>query len=107
MLILLFLAHFVLNIESDARMFEVSKGYITAIAFCVPIGAIFASMRAYCEAMGKTKVTLYFGLLALCYNIPLNYVFIFGKFGMPALGGIGCGVATLISMLLSSLFIAF
>lgn len=106
MLILLFLAHFVLNIESDARMFEVSKGYITAIAFCVPIGAIFASMRAYCEAMGKTKVTLYFGLLALCYNIPLNYVFIFGKFGIPALGGIGCGVATLISMLLSSLFIA-
>ena len=54
MLILLFLAHFVLNIESDARMFEVSKGYITAIAFCVPIGAIFA-YAIYKEKFGSSK----------------------------------------------------
>jgi len=29
-------------------------------------------------------------------NIPLNYMFIYGKFGAPALGGVGCGVATAI-----------
>lgn len=27
-------------------------------------------------------------------NIPVNYIFIYGHFGMPELGGVGCGVAT-------------
>lgn len=27
-------------------------------------------------------------------NIPINYILIFGKFGMPEMGGVGCGVAT-------------
>ena len=106
MFLLLFLAYFVLDIESDKRMFEVAKGYIIAIAFCMPLSAIFSSLRAYCEAMGHTKVTFYFGFITLCYNIPLNYIFIFGKFGMPELGGIGCGVATFISMLISTILIA-
>jgi len=30
----------------------------------------------------------------LLINIPINYIFIYGKFGAPALGGVGCGVAT-------------
>ncbi len=34
------------------------------------------------------------GFLGLLVNIPLNYVFIHGHLGMPALGGVGCGVAT-------------
>ena len=33
---------------------------------------------------------------ALLLNIPLNYMFVYGKFGMPALGGAGCGLATLL-----------
>ncbi len=34
------------------------------------------------------------GILGLLVNIPVNYIFIYGHFGMPELGGIGCGVAT-------------
>ena len=34
--------------------------------------------------------------MGLMLNIPLNYMFIYGKFGAPALGGVGCGVATAI-----------
>jgi MATE family multidrug resistance protein len=37
-------------------------------------------------------------LFGLALNIPLNYVLIHGKFGLPALGGVGCGWATGISM---------
>lgn len=92
-----------LVIDSDDRMQEVAKGYILTVIFTIPVMACFSTLRAYCEAMGDTKVTLYFGLLALVYNIPLNYIFIFGKLGAPALGGIGCGVATLISMCISTL----
>lgn len=34
------------------------------------------------------------GFIGLLINIPVNYIFIYGKFGAPALGGVGCGVAT-------------
>lgn len=34
------------------------------------------------------------GFIGLAANIPLNWIFVFGKFGAPALGGVGCGVAT-------------
>lgn len=39
------------------------------------------------------------GFLGLMSNIPINYVFIHGKLGMPALGGVGYGVATGFSLL--------
>lgn len=35
-------------------------------------------------------------IIGLLINIPANYVFIYGKFGLPALGGAGCGIATAI-----------
>ncbi len=36
-------------------------------------------------------------LLALPINVSLNYVLIFGKLGLPALGGVGTGVATAVT----------
>ena len=105
MVILLVLALFFLEMDADQRMEDVSRYYVVCVAFTVPITAIYNSSRAYCEAMGNTRATLYFGLLAVVLNVPLNYCFIFGKFGLPALGGIGCGVATVISMLLSTVIL--
>lgn len=105
MLLLLGLALFAIDIESSARMNDVTSQYVMWIAFTLPISALFASSRVYCEAMGDTKATLYFGFLAVLLNIPLNYIFIFGELGMPACGGVGCGIATLISMSLSTIII--
>jgi MATE family multidrug resistance protein len=39
-------------------------------------------------------------------NIPLNYAFIYGKWGAPELGAAGCGWATAISMWLGPVLIA-
>ncbi|MDC6657846.1 MATE family efflux transporter, partial [Leclercia adecarboxylata] len=38
------------------------------------------------------------GLCGLALNIPLNYIFIYGHLGVPAMGGVGCGWATAIAM---------
>ena len=105
MTILLILAFGFLEIDSDKRMEEVARYYVVCVAFTVPLIAFYTTARAYCEAMGITRATLYFGVLAVVLNVPLNYCFIFGKFGLPALGGIGCGVATVISMSISTVVI--
>lgn len=86
------------NVDQD--MLRIGKGYVLAVAFSMPIFTMFSVLRAYWEGLGITIPTSAFGLLALLLNIPLNYIFIFGKFGVPAFGGIGCGIATSLTMLI-------
>lgn len=87
----------------DPRMRHVGTYYLYAIACGMPGFAIFNVLRAYCEGQGITMPTFIFGILSLLINIPLNYIFIFGKFGAPQLGGIGCGVATSCAVYISDI----
>lgn len=82
----------------DQDMVSIGQGYLIAVGLAMPGFAMFNVLRAYWEGLGKTGPTLMFGCMALLLNIPLNYFFIFGHLGMPALGGVGCGVATALSI---------
>src|SRR5699024_487170 len=55
---------------------------------------IFNTIRSFIDALGQTRVSMFIILISLPVNIVLNYIFIFGKFGVPAFGGIGAGIAT-------------
>lgn len=102
---LILISLFAIEMDTDKRMEEVAKTYVIVVAFTIPVAALYTTSRAFCEAMGNTKATLYFGILSVILNVPLNYVLIFGLYGLPKLGGVGCGVATLISMSISTLVI--
>ena len=104
-LILLYLAYFVIEMDSDKRMEQTAIDYVIYIAYSMPVFALNNSARAFAEAMGNTRATLYFGVLAVVLNIPLNYIFIFGKYGMPELGGAGCGLASMLSIFISCVVI--
>lgn len=84
--------------DVDQDMVRIGQGYVWAVAIGMPAFAMFNILRGYWEGLGITLPTSIFGVMALLLNIPLNYIFIFGKLGMPALGGIGCGVATTITI---------
>lgn len=85
----------------DQDMVNIGQGYLIAVGLAMPGFALFNVLRAYWEGLGKTGPTLMFGCVALVLNVPLNYIFIFGHLGMPALGGVGCGVATALSIYLT------
>lgn len=87
--------------DVDAQMVSIGHGYLLAVGAAMPAYAMFNVLRTYWEGLGKTWPTLCFGCMALLLNIPLNYIFIFGHLGMPALGGMGCGVATALTMYLT------
>lgn len=62
----------------------------------------FAINSAYTSTLretGETMLPMKAGITAVIINLCLNYVLIFGKFGCPALGGVGAAVATVISRL--------
>lgn len=76
----------------------ISLGYLNIIILGYPAWAMFLVLRTTCEGLGQTKPPMYITVFALLCNIPLNYMFIFGKFGAPEMGGVGCAVATVIVM---------
>lgn len=85
----------------DMEMLSIGHGYLVAVGIAMPGFAIFNVLRSYWEGLGRSFPTLMFGLLVLAINIPFNYVLIFGKFGFPALGGVGSGIATMIAIYLT------
>lgn len=78
----------------DPELSRKAVGYLHALLWGAPGYLFFQVARNQCEGLSKTKPGMVMGFLGLLVNIPVNYVFIYGHFGMPALGGVGCGVAT-------------
>jgi len=61
---------------------------------------LFFTFKQFAEGLAETKHAMVITLFANVVNIVLNYVLIFGKYGFPAMGLDGAGIATLISRLL-------
>ncbi len=60
----------------------------------------FAIIQAYSGTLretGETMLPMKAGIVAVFVNLILNYILIFGKFGMPALGVEGAAIATTVS----------
>ena len=81
----------------DANTAHITQGYLNAFAWGVPAMLLIAALRGLTDGMGHTRVIMAFSVLSTLINLPLNYIFIFGKLGVPAMGGIGCGWATALS----------
>ena len=80
------------------QMDEVARaqahGYVLAVSFGLPALAVFQVLRGLNEGAHFTRPYMLVSLVAVLINIPLNYIFIYGMFGLPELGGAGCGWAT-------------
>lgn len=103
MLVLLQTDHILSWMQVESEMQEKTIGYMHAVIFAVPAYLLFQSLRNFVDGLSLTKPAMVIGFFGLIINIPLNWIFVYGKFGAPALGGVGCGVATAIvywSMLL-------
>ena len=68
--------------------------YMFFTSLAMPAAMIHRALHAYASSLNRPRVIMLVSFAAFVLNVPLNYVFVYGKFGMPALGGAGCGVAT-------------
>ncbi|GLX82330.1 putative multidrug resistance protein NorM [Thalassotalea eurytherma] len=84
------------NIELDAKLSALMFEYLGYIVWGAPGFCLYLALRNYAEGMSFTRPTMIISIIGLIVNIPANYIFIYGEFGMPALGGAGCGIATAI-----------
>ncbi|WP_162063884.1 MATE family efflux transporter [Vibrio taketomensis] len=90
------------------EIIPIASDYAFALAFGVPGIALFYTLNGFCEGMNNTRAPMVISLLGLLVNIPVNYVLIYGKFGFPELGAVGCGWATsLVYWMMSALLLSY
>jgi len=82
--------------KASPELTEKATHYLQIVAFGLPAWLGFVIYSALNNAMGRPKMVMAIHLCALALKIPLNALFIFGGLGLPAMGGPGCAVATML-----------
>lgn len=93
-------------INIDVAFRDLTSGYVKAIYLGLPAMTAFLVLRFTTEGIGVTRPVMYTSLFSLLCNVFLNYVLMYGKFGLPALGAVGCGLASAITMWLMTIALA-
>ena len=68
--------------------------FLLAISWGAPALTCYFALRGLSEGLSMTRPSMYFSLGGLVLLVPLGYVLMFGKLGIPPQGAHGCGVAT-------------
>ncbi len=76
------------------------RGYMGALAFALPAALLFTVYRGFNTAISRPKAVMNLQLGALALKLPLSVALAWGvpALGWPALGVVGCGLATVIVM---------
>ena len=91
-------APFLAAIGIDPGFRQLTVDYTAALTLGAPGIMVFLALRFTTEGVGMTRPIMYTSIFALVCNVFLNYVLMFGHFGAPALGAVGCGYASAITM---------
>ncbi|MGE5625538.1 MAG: MATE family efflux transporter [Bacillota bacterium] len=94
---LLLLRHtvpFMQAIRIEPEIVPVADGYLKAIAWGMPGLCLYQVLRFTSEGIGRTRVMVVLAVGGLAVNGVLDYVFMYGKLGLPAMGATGTGYAT-------------
>jgi len=68
--------------------------FLKAVSWGLPAFACYRVLYNYSAALKHTKPMMVISVFCLLLNIPANWILIYGHFGFPAMGGVGCGWAT-------------
>ncbi|CAM3742647.1 MATE family efflux transporter [Mesobacillus zeae] len=85
------------GMDLDSNVERVANDYLIALGLGIVPLFIVNVLRCFIDALGKTRVTMLITLSSLPINVVFNYMLIFGKFGLPELGGVGAGYASAIT----------
>ncbi len=81
--------------------------YMKILSFSVIPFMLFQTYRQFVEGLSDTKPPMYAALAANIVNALVNYVLIFGKFGFPAMGLDGAGIATVATRSFMAFFLLY
>ncbi|NYE62320.1 MATE family multidrug resistance protein [Duganella sp. 1224] len=68
--------------------------FVHVISIGLPPLAAYRALYGYSTSINQTKPVMVIAILGLLFNVAVNWLLVFGHWGLPALGGVGCAVST-------------
>ena len=86
--------------RASPEVAERVRGYLLALAFSLPASLLFTVYRGFNVAVSRPKAVMALQLGGLALKIPLSAALVWGlpAIGLPAMGVVGCGIATALAM---------
>ena len=76
------------------EIIPLATNYMLAASWGIPAYFLFSGFRYFSEGLAYTRPAMLVALGMLIVNIPADYIFMYGAFGLPQLGAEGTGYAT-------------
>ena len=95
-LLLLFPGAFFSIAKMDPLVETEVRAYLRTLMWAAPAMLAFRIFYCWASAISQPRAVMVIQLLGLAIKVPLNIVFMYGKFGLPALGGVGCAWALVV-----------
>jgi len=83
----------------DAATSELAARYVLVQIPALPCLLLFLVLRQYLQARGIVRPAMWIAFGSMPLNALCNWVLIYGKWGAPAMGAVGAGVATAVTQL--------
>ena len=104
--LLLAVIPFLYQLDQPVAVLEMAQPYLWVVGVSLIPFMFFQAYKQLLEGLGHTREAMVITLLANAFNVGLNYLLIFGKWGFPEMGLLGAGWATLISRILMAVAMA-
>lgn len=80
------------NIGPEVR--EGVRHYLLALALALPAALAFRTVYALATAVSRPRTVMVINVASLLFKLLLNWLFMFGGLGLPAMGAAGAGLST-------------
>ena len=84
--------------QIDALLIDKTMLFLWGIVFGFPAATVFRAIAFYSVSINRPQPMMFLAFAGLGVNALFNWLLIWGHWGLPALGGAGCGWATAIGM---------
>lgn len=86
------------SLDITPEVYRIARGYLLPYLITGFMFPAFFAFRSTFEGVGDIRPVMIFNGMAFILNGILDYILVFGKFGFPAIGGIGAAWATTVVM---------
>lgn len=107
MILLLAFRPLLYHLDQPKEILPDTTIFLTIMAFSILPFMTFQTLREVSEGLGYTIGVTKATIIANVINIALNYVFIKGMFGLPAMGVKGSALATLVARIFMMVFLYY
>jgi MATE family multidrug resistance protein len=84
------------HLELEPLVRDMAKDFVHITSFALPAFACYRVLYGYSASLNQTKPLMATAIGALLLNIFINWLLVYGNWGFPRMGGLGCAWSTLL-----------